>query len=76
MKVKEILELQENKNGDEQFERMMTNEEFTRMHDLGIDCAWKLLDMMADGARLSGVDEDDEFFTISAYLDYLKNMKD
>lgn len=71
MKVREILNLE-----SEELERMMTEEEFNRMKNLGIEYAWQLLDMLQDSARQSGQDEDEEHITISAYLDYLEDMKD
>lgn len=71
MKVKEILELT-----SEELERMMTEKEYDRMKDLEIENAWQLLDMLQDSARQSGQDEDEEHITISAYLDYLEDMRD
>lgn len=71
MKVKEILELTE-----KELKEMMTEEQYDRMQELGIDEDWKLLDMLQDSARQSGQDEDEEHITISAYLDYLEDMKD
>lgn len=71
MKVREILNLE-----SEELERMMTEEEFNRMKNLGVEYAWQLLDMLQDSARQSDQDEDEEHITISAYLDYLEDMKD
>ena len=71
MKVKEILELTE-----KELKEMMTDEQYDKMKELGIDETWKLLDMLQDSARQSGQDEDEEHITISAYLDYLEDMKD
>ncbi len=71
MKVKEILELTE-----KELKEMMTEEQYDRMQELGIDEDWKLLDMLQDSARQSGQDEDEEHITIDAYLDYLEDMKD
>lgn len=71
MKVKEILELTE-----KELKEMMTEEQYDKMKELGIDETWKLLDMLQDSARQSGQDEDEEHITISAYLDYLEDMKD
>lgn len=71
MKVKEILELTE-----KELKEMMTEEQYNRMQELGIDEDWKLLDMLQDSARQSGQDEDEEHITIEAYLDYLEDMKD
>lgn len=70
MKVKEILNMDA-----EQLEKMMTQEEFDRMQALGLKYTQQLLDALQDSARLSGQNEDEEHVTISAYLDYLEDMK-
>lgn len=70
MKVKEILNLT-----SEELEKMMTDEEFERMKDLGFEYTWQFLDALKDSARESGQNEDEEHVTISAYLDYLEDMK-
>lgn len=70
MKIKEILEI-----SDEDLEKEMTQEEFDRMQDLGIEYTWELLDALKDSARESEMDDEDEYITISAYLDYLEEMK-
>ncbi len=69
MKVKEILNLEV-----EELENIMTDEEFDRMRNLNFEL-WQLLDMLQDSARQSGQDEDEEHITISAYLDYIKEMR-
>ena len=69
MKIKEILEMEA-----EDLERMMTEEEFERMQDLGLN-ENTLLDALQDSARLSGQDDDEEHITISDYLDYLEDIK-
>lgn len=45
------------------------------MQELGIEYAWKLLDSLKDSARESEMNDEDEYITISAYLDYLEEMK-
>ena len=70
MKVKEILNMDA-----EDLEKMMTQEEFNRMQALGLKYTWQLLDALQDSARTSGQNEDEEHITISAYLDYLEDMK-
>lgn len=70
MKVKEILNI-----SIEDFEKMMTEEEFERMQKLGMEHAWELLDALKDSAELSGQGEDEEHVTISDYLDYLEDMR-
>ena len=69
MKIKEILEMDEKK-----LEDLMTEEEFERMQDLNLNIN-TFLDALQDSARLSGQEEDEEHITISAYLDYLEEMK-
>lgn len=70
LKVKEILNMD-----DEELEKMMTEEEFERMKELGFEYTWQLLDVLQDSARASGQDEDEEHVTISEYLDYLEEIK-
>lgn len=69
MKIKEILNLT-----SDELEVMMTEEEYDRMLDLNLDTD-TLLDALQDSANASGQDEDEEHITISAYLDYLEEMK-
>lgn len=69
MKIKEIL----NMNAEE-LKEIMTEEEFDRMQELGLN-ENTLLDALQDSARESGQEEDKEHITISAYLDYLEEMK-
>ena len=45
------------------------------MKKLGFEYTWQLLDLLKDSARQSGQDEDEEHTTISAYLDYLEEMR-
>ena len=70
MKIKEILNLT-----SEELEKMMTEEEFERMQNLGFEYTWQFLDTLQESAKLSGQEEDEEHTTISAYLDYLEEMK-
>lgn len=70
MKIKEILEMKA-----EDLEKMMTEEEFERMKNLGLEYTWQLLDALKESARLSGQEENEEHITISAYLDYLEEIK-
>lgn len=69
MKIKEILELDVN-----ELEKIMSTEEYDRMQDLHLE-SWQLLDALKDSARLSGQEDDEEHISISAYLDYLEEMK-
>lgn len=69
MKIKEILNLKV-----EDLEKKMTEEEYKRMQNLGLE-AWQLLDALQDSARLSGQENDEEHTAISDYLDYLEDMK-
>lgn len=70
MKVKEILNMEA-----EELQRMMTDEEFNRMKELGFEYTWQLLDMMKDGVRASDMGDDEEYTTISEYLDYVDEMR-
>ena len=68
--VKEILNLEA-----EELEKMMTQEEFERMKELGMEYTWQLLDALKDSARESGQEEDEEHISISEYLAYLEEIK-
>lgn len=69
MKVKEILNLK-----SEELEKIMTEEEYNKMEELGLDIN-QLLDALQDSARLSEQEDDEEHISVSAYLDYLEDMK-
>lgn len=71
MKVKEILNLE-----SEELEKMMTEEQFDKMQKLGFQYAWQLLDAMQDGARQSGMNDDEEYTTVEEYLNYIEDMRD
>lgn len=71
MKVKEILNLE-----SEELEKMMTEEQFDKMQELGFQYAWQLLDAMQDGARQSGMNDDEEYTTVEEYLNYIEDMRD
>lgn len=68
MKIKEIENLT-----SKELEKMMTEKEFERMQNLGLNVE-TLLDALQDSAKLSGQEDDEEHVTISAYLDYLEDM--
>jgi len=40
-----------------------------------MEYAWQLLDAMQDGTKQSGLEDEYEYITISAYLDYLEEMQ-
>jgi hypothetical protein len=69
MKVKEIRELEV-----EKLIELMTDEEWKRMQNLKLE-AWQLLDAMQDGVRESDMEDDEEYSTISEYLDYIEEMR-
>lgn len=69
MKVKEIKKLEV-----EKLEELMTEEEFNKMIKLNLK-AWQLLDLMQDGVNQSDLEDDEEFTTISEYLDYIEEMR-
>ena len=71
MKVKEILNLE-----SKELEKMMTEEQFDKMQKLGLQYTWQLLDMMQDGVRQSGMNDDEEYTTIDEYLNYIEDMRD
>lgn len=71
MKVKEILNLE-----SEELEKMMTEEQFDKMQKLGFQHAWQLLDAIQDGARQSGMNDDEEYTTVEEYLNYIEDMRD
>ncbi len=71
MKVKEILNLE-----SKELEEMMTEEQFDKMQKLGLQYTWQLLDMMQDGVRQSGMNDDEEYTTIDEYLNYIEDMRD
>ena len=72
MYIKKLLKMD-----DEEFTEIMTQEEYERMQDLGIEYTWQLLELMQDGAReLLKTDENaTEFVRISKYLDYIEENK-
>ena len=69
MKIREILNIE-----SEELEKIMTEEDYKKMNTLNINTL-QLLDMLQDSARQSNQDEDEEHISISAYLDYLEEMK-
>ncbi len=69
MKVKEILNMT-----SEDLEKIMSDDEFSKMQELNLNVN-TLLDALQDSAKLSGQSDDEEHITISAYLDYLEDMK-
>lgn len=71
MKIKEILNLE-----SEELEKMMTEEQFDKMQKLGLQYTWQLLDMMQDGARQSGMNDDEEYTTVEEYLNCIEDMRD
>ena len=68
--VKQILNMK-----SEELEKIMTEEEFERMQELGFEYTWQFLEALQESAKLSGQDEDEEHISISEYLDYLEDMK-
>lgn len=71
MRVKEILNLE-----SKELEEIMTKEQFDKMQKLGLQYTWQLLDMMQDGVRQSGMNDDEEYTTIDEYLNYIEDMRD
>ena len=67
--VKEIKELELNK-----FEELLTEEQYNRIMK-NYQYTWQVLELLQDGARLSNLEDDEEYTTIDEYLDYLEEMK-
>ena len=70
LKVKEILNMK-----SEELEKIMTEEEFEKMQELGFEYTEQFLEALQESAKLSGQDENEEHVSISEYLDYLEDMK-
>ena len=70
MKIKEILNLT-----SEELEKMMSDEEFERMQNLGLNIN-TFLNALQDSAKLSGQKDGEEHVSISAYLDYLEDIEE
>ncbi len=73
MKIKQVLNID-----SKEFVEMMTEEEYSRMRNLGIEYPHQLLDLMQDGAKENLKDKtpDSNFVTISEYLNYLEEQKE
>lgn len=74
LKIKEIL----NMTSDELLD-LMTDEQYERMRDMGIEHVWRLLEFLQDGARAaqeSGLNlkDDDDYVTMDEYLEYLEEI--
>lgn len=74
LKIKEIL----NMTSDELLD-LMTDEQYERMRDMGIEYVWRLLEFLQDGARAaqeSGLNlkDDDDYVTMDEYLEYLEEI--
>lgn len=69
--VKQILNMK-----SEELEKMMTNEEFEKMQELGFEYTEQFLEALQDSAKSSGQDENEEHVSISEYLDYLEDVRD
>lgn len=74
LKVKEILDMTNDELVD-----LMTEEQYERMKDMGIEHVWRLLEFLQDGVRAaqesdSDLKDDDDYVTIDEYLDYLEDM--
>lgn len=70
MKVKEILNMEA-----EELEIIMTDEEFNRMKELGFQYTWQLLEMMQDGAKQCDEEMDEEYTTITEFLDFVEDLR-
>ena len=68
--IKEIKEMNE-----EGLKRMLTDEQYDRIKELGFTYIWELLEKMQDGAELSRLNDNEEYTTIEEYIAYLEDMK-
>lgn len=69
LKIKEILDM----TSDELLD-LMTEEQYERMRDMGIEHVWELLEYLQDGARASGLKPNDDYVTMDEYLEYFEEM--
>lgn len=69
LKIKEILNMTSKELVD-----LMTEEQYERMRDMGIEYAWRLLEFLQDGARASGLKPNDDYVTMDEYLEYLEEI--
>lgn len=69
LKIKEILDM----TSDELL-NLMTDEQYEKMRDMGIEHAWRLLEFLQDGARASGLKPNDDYVTMDEYLEYFEEM--
>ena len=58
---------------------LMTDEQYKRMRDMGIEHAWRLLEFLQDGARAAQeggltLKDDDDYVTMDEYLEYLEEI--
>lgn len=69
LKIKEILDMTSEKLLDS-----MSDEQYERMRDMGIEHVWRLLEFLQDGARASGLKPNDDYVTMDEYLEYFEEM--
>ena len=69
--VKEIKEM-----NAAQLEKMMTEKEWDRMHELNFEQTWMFLESLQESAELSNQEDNEEHISISEYLDYLEEIEE
>lgn len=69
LKIKKIL----NMTSDELLD-LMTDEQYKKMRNMGIEHAWRLLEFLQDGARASDLKLNDDYVTMDEYLEYLEEI--
>lgn len=78
--VEKILKIKEVLNYDyDKLDEIMTDNEYQRMLKLGLKYTWELWDTMKDGCKealKSGSKLDDNFVSISQFLDWLEEIKE
>lgn len=67
MKVKEIKELEV-----EKLSKLLTEKDREKMERLHLINDWELLDLLKDGVKESGAEDEEEFISISEYLDFIE----
>ena len=68
--VKEIEEME-----IKDFEKIITKEQYKRIMEMGFQYLYNFLDTLKDGARQSGLNDNEEYTTIEDYIEYWEDIK-
>lgn len=71
MKVKEIKELEV-----EKLSELLTEKDREKMKKLHLVNDWELLDLLKDVVKISDFKDDDEFISISEYLEFIIEIRE